>query len=297
MNTVAIVMLLGQIGLEWSIFIWDIVPQFTSGRRFLVVLCVLWPITGLFLLGFYVSASFGDPGYLKRTWLREAQQLPNFREELDDNGEKSFCLSCQMPRPLRAHHCAICQRCVVLMDHHCDFTGNCIGHRNYKNFYAFLVFMIAHSALNIWFIVYAFFLPTRTFRRAVIRIGGGCYFAGFGFWCARQLYKQTKFLLRNSNWIEGSANPVRDKLYREAKRKWVGRYDIGIRGNLAQRLGKNPLLWFLPVPNTHPGYVFPKNPEHIPIWELPFVAQPDDDSVDLLPAARISPLSRRDISP
>jgi hypothetical protein len=88
---------------------------------------------------------------------------------------------------------------------------------------------------------------------------------------------------------------MRNRIYRRANRKWVGRYDIGVWANLAQRFGKNPLMWLLPIPNPDPGYMFPKNPKHIPIWELPFVAQPDDDSEELLPAARISPMSRRDI--
>ena len=38
-------------------------------------------------------------------------------------------------KPARTHFCPICRCAVSYWDHHCPFTGNCIGLRNYSNFF------------------------------------------------------------------------------------------------------------------------------------------------------------------
>jgi hypothetical protein len=56
---------------------------------------------------------------------------------------------------------------------------------------------------------------------------------------------------------------------------------------MKQRLGSNVFLWFIPVPNSEQAYVFPRNPEHIPVWELNFMPYARGGT-GLLPDARLS---------
>lgn len=60
--------------------------------------------------------------------------------------QKRYCSKCELPKPLRAHHCKVCNRCVLKMDHHCPFVGNCIGHGNVKLFWNFLFYASLASA-------------------------------------------------------------------------------------------------------------------------------------------------------
>lgn len=53
--------------------------------------------------------------------------------------ERKWCAQCQLLRPIRAAHCYRCGLCVKEHDHHCIITGGCIGQRNVRLFFFFLL--------------------------------------------------------------------------------------------------------------------------------------------------------------
>ena len=48
-------------------------------------------------------------------------------------------MTCNIYRPPRSSHCDICGVCIERLDHHCPWLGTCIGKKNYKQFYLFLL--------------------------------------------------------------------------------------------------------------------------------------------------------------
>lgn len=63
-----------------------------------------------------------------------------------------YCDTCKIFRPPRASHCRICDNCVENEDHHCIWLNNCIGRRNYRHFYCFL---LAINALALYIFVFS----------------------------------------------------------------------------------------------------------------------------------------------
>ncbi|XP_058603267.1 palmitoyltransferase ZDHHC18a isoform X1 [Onychostoma macrolepis] len=134
---------------------------FTFDCPFLVRhLTVFIPVIGGVLFIFVITAllqtSFTDPGILPRALPDEAADI---ERQIDNSGSSTYrppprtkeilindqvvklkyCFTCKMFRPPRTSHCSLCDNCVERFDHHCPWVGNCVGKRNYRFFYAFIV--------------------------------------------------------------------------------------------------------------------------------------------------------------
>ena len=121
---------------------------------FIILILIILYLSSITLL---IISSFSDPGILRRFKTNNDNQMTKkdiYFFQLGFIRKYKFCQTCSIIRPTRSTHCADCNNCVERFDHHCPWIGNCIGKRNYRYFYYFLVDV---NILNVIFIIISLF--------------------------------------------------------------------------------------------------------------------------------------------
>uniref|UniRef100_A0A4W2I0Y4 Palmitoyltransferase n=2 Tax=Bos indicus x Bos taurus TaxID=30522 RepID=A0A4W2I0Y4_BOBOX len=142
------------------------------------------PVVGgilfFFVMGTLLRTSFSDPGVLPRATPDEAADLerqidiangtssggyrpPPRTKEVIINGQTvklKYCFTCKIFRPPRASHCSLCDNCVERFDHHCPWVGNCVGKRNYRFFYMFILSLSFLTVFIFAFVITHVILPS-----------------------------------------------------------------------------------------------------------------------------------------
>jgi len=125
----------GLILVTWIAFLghigWHMETYFFFGGLVLMILSLI----------FLVITAMRDPGIIPRQ--PPSQLIESMPLEMKE--KMNYCPTCHIVRPPRTKHCRHCNNCIAVFDHHCPWTGNCIGVRNYRFFYCFLISVTASS--------------------------------------------------------------------------------------------------------------------------------------------------------
>ena len=105
-----------------------------------LIIIIIYLITCILL----IVAAFCDPGIilrfpLKNNIIEDKKERRIF--QLGYIKKYKYCSTCLIMRPSRSTHCGDCNNCVEKFDHHCPWIGACVGKRNYKYFYFFLLLL------------------------------------------------------------------------------------------------------------------------------------------------------------
>ncbi|KAK8762987.1 palmitoyltransferase ZDHHC15B-like [Amblyomma americanum] len=231
-------------------------------RRLLADASLTYQLTRL--VGFHVTLFFSLWPFerLLRSPLKPVPVCFYVMQRMDSaDRRRRYCYRCHVIKPDRCHHCQMCDTCVLKMDHHCPWFNTCVSFANYKFFLLFLFYSLVHCAYVSWTTYPHFGATPRLIlgfwpELNITFLFLMSFFFGLAF--AGLLLYHVFLVCINCTTLEMIA------------RQNIRHYDVGVCRNLAQVMGANKLLWFVPIyTSLGDGAVFPSRMDATKtLWEV-----------------------------
>lgn len=234
-----------------------------------VIETVLFNVLVFMVLVCFILSVITPPGAVPSTpeWIyvendtREQPLELQTALETKKTGDRRNCKWCGKYKPDRCHHCRVCKTCVLKMDHHCPWIYNCVGLKNHKHFFLLLFYVTItalYVAITMAWTVYEVVVsqsdPSLVDLFVVLfgeSLGGFLAlicagFFGFHLYLTIKAMTTIEFCEKQSGRVSG-----------EGAASSASIFSKGVYGNFQEVLGKNPLIWFLPIhPDRGDGLSF-----------------------------------------
>lgn len=147
--------------LLYLIFIIYIFPYFFYNSNKIIFIPLFLITTFIYLIAqyYHFKCFFTEPGIIPRRY--PPYQKTDFCDKFIFSKVtkkpiimvQRHCHVCGIKRPHKCLHCSMCDNCVEEFDHHCIYVSNCIGKRNRKFYFSFLImdflFLLKISTLSV----------------------------------------------------------------------------------------------------------------------------------------------------
>ena len=234
-----------------------------------VIETVLFNVLVFMVLVCFILSVITPPGAVPSTpeWIyvendtREQPLELQTALETKKTGDRRNCKWCGKYKPDRCHHCRVCKTCVLKMDHHCPWIYNCVGLKNHKHFFLLLFYVTVtalYVAITMAWTVYEVVVsqsdPSLVDLFVVLfgeSLGGFLAlicagFFGFHLYLTIKAMTTIEFCEKQSGRVSG-----------EGAASSASIFSKGVYGNFQEVLGKNPLIWLLPIhPDRGDGLSF-----------------------------------------
>jgi len=211
---------------------------------------------------------------------RRSSRAPLSNKELQDrrrHASDRICKKCPLAqgqmqlKPERAHHCRICGRCYLKYDHHCPWINSCVGLRNERYFFLFMVYLCIACCCVVWWgffpmlssldILAEWDYYTPRVCTAILWVITSC----IGFALFVMASWQFWIIARGETSVESSDNDYYRKLAQSKGKVYRHPFDLGLRQNLEYFFNIGPdrfpaytILLPWPFPPASDGWAYAK---------------------------------------
>jgi len=236
-NRIFVLILLIFIFVEYYFYVFEVMPKYKNPENDNLIsnLLIVFHILVCLVLASLFCITSTNPGEVPQNWGLHVND--------DESKRKRYCLICNAFKPERSHHCSVCDKCILNMNLHCPWVNNCIGFYNRKFFMQLLLYGSISSLCIVitegYLIIGTYFKYYSGINLKKLHII--CYIVILivTYRIMKCTIFQFKLVLKNSTSIESLD---------EDSKNYYAKFNIGCKQNWEQVFGKNPLLWFCPLP-------------------------------------------------